>query len=179
MIDISKVEYQLLLVTEAGTELDITNAAEDLGWEEGESELALRISFSAHNVMHNGKRLASLAKPGCIVAVIADWGVSKEEVARAKITEWDPQYSGSGDTVAITAYDDLINLQSSQDNRYYSAGTGTKSAITAIFNDWKIPIGEYKGPDVSHAKTLFKSQYLSDIKPGSLISRMLGTIVRP
>lgn len=163
MIDISKIKYQLLLVTESGKEIDITRAIEDLGWEEGETELALRTSFSMANILYNGQLLSSLAKPGCIIAVIADWGTGKEEVARGKIAEWDPQFSSSGNIVGITAYDDLINLQSSQDNRYYSAGTGTKSAITAIFTDWGIPIGEYKGPDVAHAKTLFKAEQLSDI----------------
>lgn len=163
MIDISKIKYQLLLVTEAGKEIDITRATEDLGWEEGEAELALRTSFTMANITHNGQLLSSLAKPGCLIAVIADWGTGKEEVARGKIAEWDPQFSGSGNIVGITAYDDLINLQASQDNRYYSAGTGTKSAITAIFTDWGIPVGEYKGPDIAHAKTLFKAEYLSDI----------------
>lgn len=163
MIDIARLKYKLLLVTESGKELDITNAAEEIGWEEGESELALRLSFSLFNTEYNGGLLSSMAKPGCTVAVIADWGTGKEEVARAKIVEWDPQFSGSGKTLNIMAYDELINLQGSQDNRYYSAGTGTKSAITAIFKDWSIPLGEYKGPDVSHAKTLFKAEYLSDI----------------
>ncbi|MEG1562157.1 MAG: hypothetical protein RR365_00690 [Bacteroides sp.] len=163
MIDIAKLKYKLLLVTESGKELDITNATEELGWEEGESELALRLSFSIINTKYNGGILSSVAKPGCTCAVIADWGTGKDEVARAKIVEWDPQFSGSGDTLGIMAYDDLYNLQSSQDNRYYSAGTGTKSAITAIFKDWGIPLGEYKGPDSTHAKTLFKAEYLSDI----------------
>ena len=163
MIDVSKIKYQLLLVTESGKEIDITGATEDIGWEEGEAELALRTSFTMANTTYNGQLLSSLAKPGCIIAIIADWGTGKEEVARGKIAEWDPQFSGSGNIVGITAYDDLINLQASQDNRYYSAGTGTKSAITAIFNDWGIPVGEYKGPDVAHAKTLFKAEYLSDI----------------
>lgn len=163
MIDIAKLRYQLLLVTEAGKEIDITGATEDLGWEEGEAELALRTSFTIANAKYNGQLLSSLAKPGCLIAVIADWGTGKDEVARGTIVEWDPQFSSSGNIIAITAYDELINLQASQDNRYYSAGTGTKSAITAIFKDWGIPIGEYKGPDVAHAKTLFKAEYLSDI----------------
>lgn len=163
MIDVSRLKYKLLLVTEDGKELDITGATEDLGWEEGESELASRIYFTLCNAEYGGGLLSGIAKPGCIVAVIADWGTGKDEVARGRINDWDPQFSGSGDTVNITAYDDLINLQNSQDNRYYSAGTGTKAAITSIFEDWSIPLGEYKGPNVSHAKTLFKAEYLSDI----------------
>lgn len=54
-------------------------------------------------------------------------------------------------------------MQDSQDNRYITAGTGTKAALTAIFSDWGIPVGEYKGPDVPHAKTPFKNEYISDM----------------
>ena len=69
MIDISKIKYQLLLVTEAGKEIDITRATEDLGWEEGEAELALRTSFTMANITYNGQLLSSLAKPGCLTAI--------------------------------------------------------------------------------------------------------------
>lgn len=151
-------------MTAAGKQLNITAAAENLGWEEGDSELAMRVTFSIHNAMYNGSRLSSLAKPGCIVAVISDWGTGSDEVARGSIVDWEPNFKGSGSsTFDVTAYDELFNLQHSQDNRYYSAGTGTKAAITGIFSDWGIPVGTYDGPDVAHAKTPFKNQYLSDI----------------
>lgn len=135
----------------------------DLGWEEGEGELAQRISFGLQNAKYNGKHLSELAKPGCIVAVIADWGSGTAEVARGSITDWEPTLSGSQDEFTAIAYDELFNLQQSQDNRYIRDGTGTKAAITAIFSDWGIPVGEYNGPDVVHAKTVFKNEYLSDI----------------
>ena len=89
-------------------------------------------------------------------------GTGKDEVARGTIVEWDPQFSSSGNIIAITAYDELINLQASQDNRYHSVGTGTKSAITSIFTDWESRSASTK-TDVAHAKTLFKAEYLSDI----------------
>lgn len=163
MIDMSRLRYRLLLVTDKGKEIDITSAATDLGWEEGESELAQRISFTLCNTEYGGGLLSGVAKPGCAVIITADWGTGKAEVARGRINDWDPQFAGGGDAVSITAYDDLINLQGSQDNRYYSAGTGTKAAIASILDDWGITLGEYKGPDIAHAKTLFKAERLSDI----------------
>lgn len=163
MIDITKLKYKLILITEKGEQIDITEVTRELGWEEGHGELAMRIGASIHNKEHKGTPLSSLAKLGCMVAVIADWGDNKEEVARGRIEEWDPRSSGRESSLDILAYDELFNLQQSQDNRYYSAGTGTKSAINSIFKDWGIPLGKYEGPDVSHAKTLFKNDYLGDI----------------
>lgn len=141
----------------------MSEAAKDIGWEEGEGEIALRLSFGLQNAKYNGKHLSELAKPGCIAAVIADWGGGTAEVARGSIVDWEPSLSGSQDEFTALAYDELFNLQQSQDNRYIRDGTGTKAAITAIFSDWGIPVGEYQGPDVVHAKTTFKNEYLSDI----------------
>lgn len=151
-------------MTSSGKQIDITGASEDIGWEEGESELAMRTGFTIHNTKYEDSEISSLAKPGCIVAVIADWGTKSEEVTRGTITEWEPGLQGSrSSSFDVVAYDELFNLQQSQDNRYYAAGTGTKAAFTGIFSDWGIPVEKYEGPDVAHAKTLFKNEYLSDI----------------
>lgn len=163
MIDIRKLAYKLVAILEDGTQLDISRAAEDLGWEEGEGELSMRLSFTVQNAKYRGQPLSQLMKPGCIVAVIADWGDGTDEVARGTIVDWDTSNSGSSDTFAVLAYDELFNFQKSQDNRYITAGTGTQAAITAMFNDWGIPLGEYKGPNIPHAKTLYKNEYLGNI----------------
>ncbi len=124
----------------------------------------MRIGVTLHNAIYDGSRLSSLAKPGCIVVVIAEWGGGTEEVARGTIIDWEPELKGSSATsFDVIAYDELFNLQGSQDNRYYPAGTGTKAAITGIFSDWGIPVDKYEGPDVAHAKTMFKNEFLSDI----------------
>lgn len=60
-------------------------------------------------------------------------------------------------------YDELYKLQKSQDNRYFPSGTGTKSAIEGILDDWEIPQGSYQGPNASHGKTKANNKYLSDI----------------
>ena len=163
-IDISKIKYRVILVTSSGKQIDVTQAAESIGWEEGDAELAMRTALSLHNITYEGKKLSSIAQPGCIVAIIADWGTGSDEVARGTIVEWEPGEIGNTATIFdIMAYDELFNLQQSQDNRYYAAGTGTKSAIMGIFNDWGVPVEKYEGPDVAHAKTPFKNEYLSNI----------------
>ena len=105
MIDIRKLTYKLVAILEDGTQLDISRAAEDLGWEEGEGEIAMRLSFTVHNAKYQGQPLSQLIKPGCIAAIIADWGDGTDEVARGTIVDWDTSNSGSSDTFSVLAYD--------------------------------------------------------------------------
>ena len=77
--------------------------------------------------------------------------------------EWNSVEESSQNDLKCTCYDELYKLQKSQDNRYYPSGTGTKSAIEEIFNDWEILQGDYKGPNASHGKTVCNNKYLSDI----------------
>lgn len=163
MIDVSKIAYKIYLLRENGEQLNITDAATNVGWEENEGELAQRVSLTLANIMHKGQRLSSIAKPCCYLIVKAEIGGTEDEVARGKIVEWTPGRSGSSDDVALMAYDELYDLQASQDNRYISAGTSTKTAITSIFDDWGIPVEKYEGPENASAKLTFKNEYLSDI----------------
>lgn len=163
MLDFAKLKYRLILVTETGQQYDISEALTDLGWEDGDKELASRINCSLHNLTYNGKTLSDMAKPNCVLIVYASWGGDPVEVARGRITDWVPAKDGKAHDIELTAYDELYCLQQSQDNRYVSAGTGTKTAITSIMQDWGIPIGGYSGPDIAHAKTVFKNQHLSDM----------------
>ena len=163
MIDISKITYKVYLLRETGEQLDITAVSEDVGWDENEGELAQRVSLSLANVMHNGQYIASIAKPNCYIIVTADAGSASGEVARGKIVEWSTTRSGTAEGVDVSGYDELYDLQASQDNRYISAGVSTQTAITSIFNDWGVPIERYEGPTNANAKTTFKNEYLSDI----------------
>ena len=163
MVDVSKIAYKVFLLRENGEQLDITDIASGLNWEENEGELAQRVSLTLANIMHKGSRVSNLAKPNCYIIVKTEMGGKTDEVARGKITDWTPTQSGTTDEIDLTAYDELFDLQASQDNRYISAGVSTKTALMGIFNDWGISIGTYDGPTTSNAKTTFKNQYLSDI----------------
>lgn len=163
MVDVSKIAYKVFLLRENGEQLDITDIASGLNWEENEGELAQRVSLTLANIIHKGNRVSSLAKPNCYIIVKAEMGGKTDEVARGKITDWTPTQSGTTDEIDLTAYDELFDLQASQDNRYISAGVSTKTALMGIFDDWGISVDKYDGPTVANAKTTFKNQYLSDI----------------
>ena len=45
MIEVSKVHYDVIAITEKKVQLNITQAVEGLGWEEEEDELAMKITF--------------------------------------------------------------------------------------------------------------------------------------
>ena len=163
MIDVANIKYRLVVMTEDKKQYNIKEFVENLGWEENDGELAVRISFTAKNDKTSAGLISSLAKPGCLVGVFASHGSIDEEVARGYITDWKPTLSGSKDKFDITCYDELYNLQESQELIYYSSGIGTKSAITKIFDDWQIPIDKYEGPDVTHGKLAYKTEMLSDV----------------
>lgn len=163
MIDISKIKYHLVVMTESKKQYNIKEFVEGLVWEENDGELATRISFTAKNEKTSAGLISSLAKPGCLVGVFATDGSIDEEVARGYVTDWKPLLSGSKDKVDITCYDELYNLEESQDLIYYSSGIGTKSAITQIFDNWQIPTEKYDGPDVTHGKLAYKTESLADV----------------
>ena len=163
MIDVANIKYRLVVMTEDKKQYNIKEFVENLGWEENDGELAVRISFTAKNDKTSAGLISSLAKPGRLVGIFASHGSIDEEVARGYITDWKPTLSGNKDKFDVACYDELYNLQESQELIYYSSGIGTKSAITKIFDDWQIPMDKYEGPDVTHGKLAYKTEMLSDV----------------
>lgn len=163
MIEISKVSYDVIVITEKNLQLMITQAVEDLGWEENEDELATKISFDMYNATYNGSRLSSLVKLGAIVAVKAYWGSGKGIVAMGNIVECTRKTSKSDEVFDIVAYDNLYNLQKSSDCVYFAKGKKTKSILTSILKSWGITLSSYSGPNVAHAKILEKNKKLGNI----------------
>lgn len=164
MIDLSKIRYRVAVMSESGIVYNIREYIQNLGWEENENEIAVRTSFTARNDKTSKGYLSSILKPGCLVGIFAtDGNAIDEEVARGYVETWNTVEQNSQITIKAICYDELYKLQKSQDNRFYSSGTGTKSAIQGIFNDWKVPQGEYKGPNATHGKLVYNNSYLSDI----------------
>lgn len=168
MIETSKVHYEVIAVTEKKVQLNITQAVEGLGWEEEEDELAMKITFELYNAKYNGSRLSSLIKIGCMVIIKAYWGSGNGIVATGNVTECERSTTKADEVFNVVAYDNLYSMQRSQDNIYYAAGKSTKSALTEVFNSWGITLSSYSGPDVSHAKILYKNSYLGDVVRGIL-----------
>ena len=49
MINVNNVSYTVIVITEKKLQLNITQAVEELGWEENEDELATKIHFNMYN----------------------------------------------------------------------------------------------------------------------------------
>ena len=159
-----KYKYLVAIMTADKKAYDITQFVEDVSWEEGEDQLAARISFSAKNDKTSKGRISSLAKPGCYAALLYSYnGCKNAEATRGKIVEWNPSARTSGEKFKVKAYDVLYDLQESQDHVYFSAGVKTKSAIVQVLKRWGIKVTSYSGPNVKHGKLAYKSEKLGTV----------------
>lgn len=110
MIEVSKVHYDVIAITEKKVQLNITQAVEGLGWEEEEDELAMKITFELYNAKYNGSRLSSLIKIGCVVAIKAYWGSGKGIVAMGNVTECERSTTKADEVFNVVAYDNLYSM---------------------------------------------------------------------
>ena len=163
MIDARNISYDVIVITENNLQLNITQAVEELGWEENEDELAMKITFEMYNALYNSKRLSTLVKHGSVIAIKAHWGSGEGLVALGTIFECTCKTSKSDEIFDIVAYDNLFYFQKSNDCFYFEKGKKTQSIITAILESWGITLSKYNGPNVSHSRILEKNKRISDI----------------
>lgn len=163
MIDVAKICYSLILLRPNGERLDLLPFMRSLSWEEYENELAVRLEAELQNTQVAGGRwLHQLIPLGGQVFLYADWGSGLEEIFRGTVFAWDYRTDPLGH-FTITAYDQLIYLAKSEDDRYYKAGTTAKTIIQDIAKAWNIPLGNIEGPDAALAKQVFRGDTLADM----------------
>lgn len=131
-----------------------------LVWEEQPDELAARIQARLRQARIGGQWLHQLLPLGAWLIVSADWGNGKQEVCRGTIFDW--RYA-TGDGLTVTAYDPLIYLTKSKDDRVYRAGTKGQTIIEDIGRAWNIPIGRVDGPTIAVGKQVFRGDTLADM----------------
>lgn len=164
MIDIATVKYRVIVVDNKKNRYNITDYLENLGWQENEGEISMQTSFTVRNDKTSKGYLSKLIRPGTLIIVSAKHGSKKyKEVARGCVVTWNPTNQNSSHDLKCTCYDDLYNLQKSQDDFYFRSGTGTKTRIQKVLKKWKIPVGSYKGSNKKHGKKKYQGKYLSDI----------------
>lgn len=163
MIDTSKIRYDLCLLTQQGQRLHLNHVLRDLSWEENKGELAVRLEAELQNTMlPQGKWLHQVASLGSQIMLFADWGSGFKEVFRGTVFNWQYRADPLGH-FSITAYDPLIYLVKSRDDRYYKSGTTAKTIIQDIAKAWQIPLGTIEGPNVALAKQVFRGRALADM----------------
>ncbi len=163
MINVAKISYSLVLLRPDGQKLDLQPVTRSLSWEENDGELAVRLEAELQNIqMPDGKWLHQLIPLGSQVFLYADWGSGQQEIFRGTVFAWDYRTDPLGH-FTITAYDHLIYLMKSKDDRFYKAGQTAKAIIQDIAKAWRIPLGTVQGPDVALAKQVFRGDTLADM----------------
>lgn len=163
MIDVATLAYQIV-VADNKKRINITDYLENLSWQESDGELSMRITFTVRNSKTSKGYLSSLIKPGSLIYILAKHGSKKyKEVARGNVVTWNPNNQNNSKDLKCVCYDELYNLQKSQDNFYFRSGTGTKTRIKKVLKKWKITLGSYQGSNKKHGKKKYQNKYLSDI----------------
>ena len=163
MIDASKTTYKLILLTESGGQIDVTNAARKIHWEEMEDQLAAKISCTLYNAAIKGTQIGKLVKLNCKLLVQASWGSGSDIVAMGNIKEVLLESTKSDELFECVAYDNLYEMQRSQDDFYFEAGNSTAGIVSSVFGSWGISLAKYEGPNAVHDTVVYKNQFLGDI----------------
>lgn len=155
------IDYKIILTRETGEKLNISAIVTGLVWEEQPEELAMRATFELSNTKHQNEYMSSILKLLTVITIYANQGDGYNEVFNGIV--WDWTYTSSDQKIlGIVAYDRLIYLQNSKDNKYFSAGTSTADVIGTICNDWGIPY-KYEYDSITHAKLLYQRTTVSDM----------------
>lgn len=152
---VSKTAYALIVIAEDGTQYDISEFAEDLGWSENEKELAASITFT---VGTEDEKLHNIVKIGCVCAVLTN----ASERIRAVINNAKVNVANNKASITVTAYDELYNLQTSDDQYFFPAGQSTKAVLTQIMSACGLSISNYIGANVTHERLVYRTGSIAD-----------------
>ena len=143
MVDVSKIQYRLVIMDEAGKQYNIKDYVENLGWEQGEKELATRISFNTRNEKTTAGLMSDVAKLGGLVGIFVTDGSIDEEVARGYIVDWNPSSTLSQEKFTATSIILLVLEQKMQLYRSLIIGRFrwalTKARMRAM-QSWRISL---------------------------------------
>lgn len=167
MIETSALRYDLIVITPAGQRLHLAESVRGLGWEENPGELAVRLQAEAANSRLESGWLHQLVSLGAQVQLLADWGAGWAEIFRGTVFGWSYSTAPLG-WLRITAYDPLIYLSRSKDDRFYPAGTTARTIIADVAAAWGIPLGVVEGPDVALAKQVFRQMTVAEMITSAL-----------
>ena len=135
MIDPARITYRLEAHLPNGAVLPLPTSG--LQWEELAGELAVRVQARLPNLKTSHGYVHELLALGTRLMLLADWGQGPREVWRGRVWTWRYTDSGAA-TVEVTAYNDLIYLQQSEDDRVYPPGISATNVIQDILREWGI-----------------------------------------
>ena len=163
MIDLAKLKYDVVAVTQDKRQLNITDAVSALGWSEGEKELSAKITLKVANSTFEGKQLAELIRPFTPIFIYATMdGEDAEEVIRGTVTKWQLVETNKEFYMQLEAADETQALRKNQDQFFFSDDHGSKKILEEILSKWGVP-HEIQIKDGKHSKKVYRKKYLCDM----------------
>lgn len=147
--------------------LNLTSVVTNLERTQNDGEIAQRVNIEVANIKHDGSYLSSIIAVRDRIYIYADTGDGPVEVFRGYVWE-RPYISSTEKTLKITAYDNLIYLQKSDDCLYFSAGKSTEAICSQICEEWGIKLN-YKYWSITHPKLPLRGN-LADIFMDDLLN---------
>ena len=162
----TKPSYTVYVVS-GSKKYDITSALISLDRYEAVSQIAQRVKLELANFLVEGTHLSSVLKARDRVFVYANDGTESKEVFRGYI--WERTYKSTGNerTLRITAYDNLIYFQESEDSLYFTAGKSTQDIMSSICSKWGVQLS-YSYSSNTHEKLPLRGK-LYDIFTADLL----------
>ena len=158
MLDVSKINYRLVLIDNDGGQYDVSEICAALGWSEGEKELASKITFKLAVDAETYDKIF----PGVQTLVYADTGGGFVEVARGKVTKLELHEANGEFTLSVECADECHALRHSQDDYYFSPTHGGEEILQKIFDDHGVP-NRIEIQDEKLGKKVYRKKYLSDM----------------
>lgn len=166
---LSNPHYTAKIVTADGDKYYITKAMTDLTLTENEKELAQKVIVKIPNIKVGNKWLSSLIKVRDRLYVSANTGSKKDEVFRGYI--WDRTFDKDIEKeLTFICYDNLIYLQESEENYYFSKGKSTKSVFSTICEKKGIKL-TYNHVSMKHPKLSLRGR-LGDLFTNDLLEEV-------
>ena len=163
VIDLTTVKYYVSAILSDGRLVHLENVAENIAWEDNESELSVRLNLTLRDIEFEGSRLSKILSLCSIVYLHAEWnGGNRTEIFRGTIWEWEHSRI-DGDPIIVTGYDMLYYLQKTTDSAYWAKGKTTEEICSDVLANWEIPLGGYTGPEYTHEKTLYKNKTIASM----------------
>lgn len=130
---------------------NVTPAVTSMERVEAEGQIAQRVDLELKKILVDGVWLSTLIEPVNRLFVYANDGSRNEEVFRGFLWERHYKSSISQHRLKVTAYDNLIYLQESEDVFYFSARKSTEELIAHICNEWGIKL-KYSYYNITNGK---------------------------
>lgn len=167
----SKVDpdYSAVIVSKDGPRYNITNLMDGVDMDESDGQLAQRVTVSFFNILNGAKYMNQLIRAMDRLFLYANDGGGPKEVFRGYI--WEIEYSSEVEKIlSVTAYDNLIFFQESEDSLYFSSGMKTSAVTASICQDWGVK-QNYTYDSITHEELTLEGA-LSDI----FLSDLLGAV---